>query len=97
MSIFRWLVSAAAATAPLVAALSSAAPVAAASSSLEHANRGLPPTVPPPDWISNVTCYTPLLLDDIDAVEKDSVSLVDVAKATVVLLTACMAVMSNLV
>jgi len=25
---------------------------------------GLPPTVPPPDWIANASCYTPKLLDD---------------------------------
>lgn len=25
---------------------------------------GLPPTIPPPDWIHNVTCYTPRLLED---------------------------------
>ena len=23
---------------------------------------GLPPTIPPPDWIHNVSCYSPLLL-----------------------------------
>ena len=30
---------------------------------------GLPPTIPPPDWIHNVSCYSPLLLQDQNAME----------------------------
>ena len=32
----------------------------------------LPPTIPPPDWIYNVTCYSPLLLQDQYALENKS-------------------------
>ena len=29
------------------------------------ASGGLPPTIPPPDWIENATCYNPNLLDNV--------------------------------
>jgi len=35
---------------------------------------GLPPTIPPPEWIHNVTCYSPLILDDQTALEKSLAS-----------------------
>ena len=33
---------------------------------------GLPPTIPPPDWIHNVSCYSPLLLQNEEALTNNS-------------------------
>lgn len=41
---------------------------------------GLPPTVPPPEWVENVTCYSPLLVDNRDALLDEYVSTFDVFK-----------------
>ena len=56
---------------------------------------GLPPTVPPPDWLPNVACYTPKLLNNISYVDADYVDAVDVAKAVFIGLTATLAVLVN--
>lgn len=48
------------------------------------------------EWISNVSCYSPLLLDDIDALDNDSVSIVDLTKASVMFLATLVTVLSNL-
>ncbi len=40
--------------------------------------QGLPPTIPPPEWVHNVTCYTPLLLDDTGMVEANPVNPVSI-------------------
>ena len=51
--------------------------------------------MPPPEWVSNATCYTPRLLDDVDAVAQDDISIADVCKATVILLTAAVTIFAN--
>ncbi|XP_040563469.1 trace amine-associated receptor 8b [Lepeophtheirus salmonis] len=48
---------------------------------------GLPPTIPPPKWIHNVSCYNPRLVHDMNAVEDDIVSFGDVIKFFMLLLT----------
>ena len=57
---------------------------------------GLPPTVPPPHWIANATCYTPMMLDDRRYLLEDRVSAADVAKAAVILVSAVLALAFNM-
>ena len=59
------------------------------------AEGGLPPTVPPPEWIANVSCYSPELLNNLRYFEEDAVSAVDVAKSLVLLVTAALALALN--
>ncbi|TRY77252.1 hypothetical protein TCAL_00124, partial [Tigriopus californicus] len=57
---------------------------------------GLPPTIPPPKWIENASCYSPLLLDNVNAVNLLSVSWVDFLKAFLILSTTILSVIINL-
>ena len=63
-----------------------------------HSRGGLPPTIPPPPWLEdeNHTCYTPALLDDYRFLTRDTVSFVDAAKSMVILITAILSVVLNL-
>ena len=44
---------------------------------------GLPPTIPPPEWIHNVTCYSPLLLKNESAWENSEFPLWNLIKGTI--------------
>ncbi len=57
---------------------------------------GLPPTVPPPHWIANASCYTPMMLDNKRFLSQDAVTAADVAKAAVILLSTVLTVAFNL-
>lgn len=57
---------------------------------------GLPPTIPPPDWIENISCYSPELLHNLRYLEEDHISFLDVTKSTVILITAILAITFNM-
>ena len=46
---------------------------------------GLPPTIPPPDWIHNVTCYSPVLLQDLEALENATFSVASFLKGFMII------------
>ena len=60
-------------------------------------SRGLPPTIPPPEWISNVTCYSPLLVDDHLALENLSVTTWTVVKAMLIVTSTTLSIALNFV
>ena len=63
----------------------------------QEPGRGLPPTIPPPDWIYNVTCYSPLLLEDHLALEKASVTTWSVIKSSIIVISTLLSILLNLV
>ena len=62
----------------------------------EH-GRGLPPTIPPPEWIDNVTCYSPLLLEDHLALEKSALTTWTVLKALLIVVSTFLSISLNLI
>ena len=62
----------------------------------EH-SRGLPPTIPPPEWIYNVTCYSPLLLDDHLALEKSTLTTGGVIKTLLIVTSTTLSIVLNFV
>ncbi len=57
---------------------------------------GLPPTIPPPEWIENASCYTPELLYNRRFLERNVVDAVDAAKAFVIAVTTTVIIVTNL-
>ena len=66
----------------------------------DYSDGTLVPTIPPPEWIENenVTCYSPHLVHDINALDGlVAVSGIDLFKSLVILVTAGLTIVSNLV
>ena len=62
----------------------------------EH-GRGLPPAIPPPDWISNVTCYSPILLEDHSALDKATLTTWTVIKAMLIIVSTFLSIALNFI
>ena len=60
-----------------------------------HNEAGLPPTIPPPDWIHNVTCYSPLLLKNEVALETWNTSLGSLVKAVLIIFSTLATIVFN--
>ena len=65
----------------------------------DYSDGSLVPTIPPPEWIENenVTCYSPNLVHNINALDGDAVSGLDLMKSLVILVTASLTILSNIV
>ena len=57
---------------------------------------GLPPTIPPPAWIHNVTCYSPLLLEDQLALENSATTFWSFFKTLLILTSTLVIIAINL-
>lgn len=60
-----------------------------------HNEAGLPPTIPPPAWIHNVTCYTPLLLKDELALENSVPGVGSFVKSLLIVTSALATILFN--
>ena len=59
------------------------------------ADGGLPPTIPPPEWIPEVACYTPEMNNNVRFLLENYVGALDVVKAVCIGVTAVLAVLVN--
>ena len=61
----------------------------------EYNEAGLPPTIPPPDWIHNVTCYSPVLLQDLEALENASLTVGSLVKGFMIIASTVAVIILN--
>ena len=61
----------------------------------EYNEAGLPPTIPPPDWIHNVTCYSPVLLKDLEALENATVTVGSLVKGFMIIAATAAVIILN--
>jgi hypothetical protein len=60
-----------------------------------HVESGLPPTIPPPEWIHNVTCYSPLLLEDQLALQNAPITFATFLRTLLIVTATVAIVVSN--
>ena len=61
----------------------------------EYNEAGLPPTIPPPDWIHNVTCYSPVLLQDLEALENARLTVGSLVKGFMIIASTLAVIILN--
>ena len=65
----------------------------------DYSDGALVPTIPPPEWIENenVTCYSPHLVHNINALDDENVSGIDLFKSFLILVTSVVTILSNII